>query len=76
MTPKDYRAMADQCLHWMHDAHTIDERRAYLKLARAWLQAALDEGDAIPAMPPASRLLRVSSAARNEGAQANLASAR
>ena len=72
MTPKDYRAMADQCFHWVHDARTIDERRAYLKLARAWLQAALDQEDAPPAMPPAPRLLRVPSVrARNEEAHAS-----
>jgi hypothetical protein len=41
--PKDYRAMADQCFQWVHEAKTEDERRAFLKLARAWLQAALDE---------------------------------
>lgn len=72
MTPKDYRAMTDQCFQWVHDAQTVDERRAYLKLARAWLEAALAEDDAPPAMPPASRLPRVPSVrTRNEGAHAN-----
>ena len=41
MTPKDYRPMADQCFQWVHEAKTIDERRAYLKLGRAWLEADL-----------------------------------
>ena len=56
MTPKDYRAMADQCFQWVHEAKTIDERRAYLKLARAWLEAAIGQDDPPPAMPTASRL--------------------
>jgi hypothetical protein len=56
MTPKDYRAMADQCFRWVHEAKTIHERRAYLKLGRAWLEAAFAEEDPPPAMPPASRL--------------------
>ena len=56
MTPKDYRAMADQCFQWVHEAKTIHERRAYLKLGRAWLEAAFAEEDPPAAMPPASRL--------------------
>ena len=56
MTPKDYRAMADQCFQWVHEAKTVDERRAFLKLERAWLQAALDQDEPPPAMPAASRL--------------------
>jgi hypothetical protein len=56
MTPKDYRAMADQCFPWVHEAKIIDERRAYLKLARAWLEAAFAQEDPPPATPPASRL--------------------
>jgi hypothetical protein len=66
MNPKDCRAMADQCFQWVHDAQTVDERRVYLKLARAWFEAALAEDDAAPApvMPPAPRLPRVASAMR------------
>jgi hypothetical protein len=56
MTPKDYRAMADQCFQWVHEAKTEDERRAYLKLARAWLEAAIGQDDPAPDMPPTSRL--------------------
>jgi hypothetical protein len=56
MTPKDYRAMADQCFRWVHEAKTIDERRAYLKLGRVWLEAAFAEEVPPPEMPPASRL--------------------
>jgi len=55
MTSKDYRE-ADQCFRWVHEAKTINERRAYLKLGRAWLEAAFAEEDPPPAMPPASRL--------------------
>jgi hypothetical protein len=66
MTPQDCRAKADQYFQWVNDAQTIDERRVYLKLARAWLEAALAEDHAVPApaMPPAPRLPRVSSARR------------
>jgi hypothetical protein len=56
MGPKDCRAMADQCFQWVHEAQTINERRAYLKLAHVWLEAASVEGDASPALPPAPRL--------------------
>jgi hypothetical protein len=66
MTPKDCRAKADQYFQWVHNAQTSDERRVYLKLARAWLEAALAEDDDAPppALPPAPRLPRVSSARR------------
>jgi hypothetical protein len=64
MTPKDCRAKADQYFQWLHDAETVDEHRLYLKLARAWLEAALIDDDAPPVMPAAPRLPRVSSARR------------
>jgi hypothetical protein len=56
MTPHDCRAMADQCFQGVHDAKSVDERRAYLKLAHVWLEAALDEDHALPTMPPAPSL--------------------
>jgi hypothetical protein len=59
VTPKDCRAMADQYFEWVHNAKTSYERRVYLKLARAWLEAALAEDDAAPAMPPAPRMPHV-----------------
>jgi hypothetical protein len=66
MTPKECHAKADQYLEWVHNAQTSDERRVYLKLARAWFEAALAEDDdaPAPALPPAPRLPRVSSARR------------
>jgi hypothetical protein len=54
MTPHECRAMADQCFQWVHDARTVDERRAYLKLAHVWLAAAMAEDDAPPEMPAAA----------------------
>jgi hypothetical protein len=54
MTPHECRAMADQCFQWVHDARTVDERRAYLKLAHVWLAAAMAEDDAPPDMPAAA----------------------
>jgi hypothetical protein len=60
MTAEDYRAMADECFRWVHGARTVDERNAYLNLARAWLLAASDfEDPESPVLPPAPRLPRV-----------------
>jgi hypothetical protein len=56
MTPSDCRTMADQCFQWVHDAKTVDERRAYLKLAHVWLETAIAEEAAPPDMPSAPRL--------------------
>ena len=56
MTPEDCRANADQYVEWVHNVKTDYERSVYLKLARAWLEAALFNDDAPPAMPPAPRL--------------------
>jgi hypothetical protein len=53
MTPDDCRAKADQYFKRVHDAQTSYERRVYLKLARAWLEAALVDDDAPAVMPPA-----------------------
>jgi hypothetical protein len=53
MTPKDCRAKAHQYFERVHEAQTDYERSVYLKLARAWLEAALFNDDAPPAMPPA-----------------------
>jgi hypothetical protein len=64
MTPKDCRAKADQYFRQLDNVRTVDERRLYLKLARTWLEAALVEDEAAPAMPPAPRLPRVTSARR------------
>ena len=49
MTPKECRAKSDQYFQWVHNAQTSDEHRVYLKLARAWLEAALAEDDDVPA---------------------------
>jgi hypothetical protein len=56
LTPADCRVKADHYLRLLHDAKTVDERQLYLKLARAWLDAALTEDDAPPAMPTTPRL--------------------
>ena len=66
MTPKECHTKADQYLEWVHNAQTSDERRVYLKLARAWFEAALAEDDdaPAPALPPAPRLPWVTSARR------------
>jgi hypothetical protein len=56
MTPKDCRAKADQYFERVQEAQTDYERSVYLKLARAWLEAALFNADVPPAMPPAPRL--------------------
>jgi hypothetical protein len=56
MNPKDCRALADQCFQWVHGARTVEERRAYLKLAHVWLEAASAQENAQPSLPPAPRL--------------------
>ena len=56
MTPKDCRAKADQYFERVHEAQTDYERSVYLKLARAWLEAALFNDDAPPVLPLAPRL--------------------
>jgi hypothetical protein len=43
VTPHAYCAMADECFKWVHDAQSVEQRTAYLKLGRAWLEAALVE---------------------------------
>ena len=47
MTPKDCRAKADQYFQWVQDTRP-SMARVYLKLARAWLEAALFNEDARP----------------------------
>jgi hypothetical protein len=56
MTPKDCRAKADQYFEWVRNAKTDYERRVYLRLARAWVEAALVDDEAPPVMPSAPRL--------------------
>jgi hypothetical protein len=40
MSAKEYREYADECLAWAKKATTDKERRDFLKMAEAWLQAA------------------------------------
>jgi hypothetical protein len=35
----DYRKYAEECLHWACDAGTDEERKAFLDMARTWIQA-------------------------------------
>jgi hypothetical protein len=68
MTPNDCRAKADQYFQRVHEAQTSYGRSVYLKLARAWLEAALVSGEHEPALPPAPRLqLKKVAATRMEG---------
>jgi hypothetical protein len=69
VTHKDCRAMADQYFAWVHNATTSYERRVYLKLARAWFEAALAEDDAAPAMPAAPRMPHVRGRTGRAGAK-------
>ena len=39
-TPRDYRALAEECFRWAQHAQTEDKRQAYLDVARTWLEAA------------------------------------
>ena len=62
MTPKDCRAKEDQYFQWVQDAQTSYERDIYLKLARAWLEAALFNDDVRPLcrLPLVFRLTKLS----------------
>jgi hypothetical protein len=71
MTPHDCRTMADQCFDWVRYAKTVEERRAYLKLARVWLEAAVAEDLDPPDMPPAPRL-RITGAQSSANLTSNL----
>jgi hypothetical protein len=35
----DYRKYAEECLRWACDAGTDEERKAFLDMARTWIQA-------------------------------------
>jgi hypothetical protein len=39
-TAAEYRAMAEECFKWAHEAHDNVVRAGYLKLAQVWLDAA------------------------------------
>jgi hypothetical protein len=39
-TAAEYRAMAEECFKWAHEAHENAVREGYLKLAQVWLDAA------------------------------------
>src|SRR6516165_2319796 len=43
-TPRDYRALAEECFRWAQQAQTEDKRQAYLDVARTWLEAASGQG--------------------------------
>jgi hypothetical protein len=56
MNSRDCRVMADRRFQRVHGARTVDEPRAYLRLAHVWLEAASVEDHAPPTLPPAPRL--------------------
>ena len=39
-TAAEYRAMAEECFVWAHEAKTNEVRMSYLQLAQVWLDAA------------------------------------
>jgi hypothetical protein len=39
-TTTEYRAMAEECFRWAHEATTPNTRSAYLEIAKIWLTAA------------------------------------
>jgi hypothetical protein len=41
-TAAEYRAMADECCRWAHEAHTAAVRESYMELAEILLKAASD----------------------------------
>ena len=48
-TPRDYRALAEECFRWAQHAQTEDKRQAYLDVARTWLEAASGQDCSPPA---------------------------
>ena len=51
-TPRDYRALAEECFRWAQHAQTEDKRQAYLDVARTWLEAASGQDCSPPAQTP------------------------
>jgi hypothetical protein len=46
---KEFRQNAQDCLQWARDAKTDEERKAFVDMARTWMQAATKaEGMVIP----------------------------
>ena len=39
-TASDYRAMAEECFRWAHEANREEVRESYMQLAQVWLNAA------------------------------------
>jgi hypothetical protein len=40
MSSKEYREFADECMHWAMTARSDREKRIFLQMVEAWLQAA------------------------------------
>ena len=53
-TATEYRAMAEECFKWAHEAHAAEVRVAHLELAQVWLDAASKlDGPPPTRIPPA-----------------------
>ena len=50
-TASEYRAMADECFQWARKASSDNERKQYLDLANAWVQAASLQDGKLPTAP-------------------------
>jgi hypothetical protein len=44
-TSDEYQRFADECMGWARGAKTEAERKAFLDMARAWMQAAAKMND-------------------------------
>ena len=52
-TSNEYQRFADECLRWARGAKSDAERKAFLDMARAWIQAAAKmNGLPIDVVPP------------------------
>jgi hypothetical protein len=53
-TAAEYRAMADECFKWAHEAQAAEVRASLMELAEVWLDAA-SKLDGLPPtrIPPA-----------------------
>jgi hypothetical protein len=52
VSAKEFREYADECLGWAKTAKSDKERRTFLQMAQAWLEAA----DLLETKPPAADL--------------------
>src|SRR5262245_17809065 len=62
MSSKQYREFAKECLHWAEESASEDDRRHFIDMAKAWVQAAAELRDLdhhVESAPRAARRRKV-----------------